>query len=205
MAQMPICHSGGWRRLAASSATLALFLLSSGGCPLLPTGVFGAVADAGGDSGSTVLASVTATDETTGMPTALSGTVSGQIVGEYDEELLEIFFDADGVPIAAISRSEITVTSPAPGTLITINLIIVHDLILLTDDDGAPVLDSEGAPTVIGLVSAANGEMIHATGVFAGFSGDLHADSELFFTGGDFDLGYVDSDIVVTLGSSAAQ
>jgi hypothetical protein len=137
------------------------------------------------------------------LPTALSGTVSGQFEGTYNEEILEVFFGSDGTPLAALSRAEFTADSPDGGTLVTLNLIVVADLIVLTDETGAPVLDELGAPIVTGLQTAALGEIIYATGVFEGVTGQLHTDSVLNLTGGEFGLGALESDFVLTLDSDA--
>ncbi len=189
----------GWS--AMSLAWLPLALLACSGCGFLPfqSGTLGLVEGLLATTESSIDASVTAVSPDTGLPTTLSGTLSGQFQGTYQEQMLEVFFDATGVPVAAISRSEFTVDAPASGTLYSLNFVVVVDLILLTDDSGAPIVDAQGLPTVIGLHSAATGEIIHGTGDFAGVTGQLHTDSTLYLTGGDAGLGSLESDFVVEL------
>lgn len=197
---------GGPRRTAAFLVVMHLALLGSSGCGFIsfPFDIASLVEGALAETESTIVASVTATDPNTGLPTTLSGTVSGQFEGTYDEEILEVFFDSEGTPLAALSRAEFTADSPNDGTLFSLNLIVVSDLVVLTDETGAPVLDELGAPIVSGLQTAALGEIIYGTGVFEGVTGQLRTDSVLNLTGGDFGLGSLESDFVVTLDSDAA-
>ena len=194
----------GQSRMTRSSRTagaLPLILLACGGCGLLPfpTNIAGLVQGAADPQGTRILASVTTTNPDTGLPVHLSGTITGESTGTYEEEILEVYFDADGVPLAALSRSIATFSSPEIGTITTLNLIIVVDFIFAIDDLGAPMLDDQGAPIVIGLVTASAGEIITGTGAFEGMTGQLHSDSVLMLIGGDFDLGIVDSELVLTL------
>ncbi|MFQ5805733.1 MAG: hypothetical protein ACE5I3_04700 [Phycisphaerae bacterium] len=183
-----------------------MVLLVSSGCGILPlpSDVASLIEGSLEATESSIVASVTATEAGTGLPTTLSGTVSGQYEGTYEEEILEVFFDSTGAPIAAISRSQFIVDSPAQGTLISLNLIVVVDIIVLTDESGAPVLDEQGAPVVSGLQTSATGEIIHGTGIFEDATGDLHAESVLSFLGGDFEMGSLESDLVITLDAAAA-
>jgi hypothetical protein len=197
---------GGPRRTAAFLIVVHLTWVCSSGCgfALFPSGVAGLVEGSGATTESRIVASVTATNPNTGLPTTLSGTVSGQFEGTYDEEILEVFFDSQGVPIAALSRAEFTTDSPDDGTLFSLNLVVVADLIMLTDEAGALVLDELGAPTVTGLQTTALGEIIYGTGLFEGATGHLHTESVLNLTGGEFGLGSLESDFVVTLDSDSA-
>ncbi len=188
-------------RLALLLGAMQFSLLASGGCSILPfpTDLLSVVQGSLDPTGSRIAASVTAAAPETGLPTTLSGSVSGKYEGTYDEEILEIFFDGEGCPIAALSRSEFTIDAPNEGTLISLNLIVVVDTILLTDEAGNPVLDEQGAPIVSGLQTSAAGQIIHGTGAFEGATGELHTESVLTFLGGDFGMGGVESDLLVTL------
>jgi len=186
-------------RLAA--AALLLWACAGCGslCDLTDGSLFG---DLFGPASSTIAASVTATAET-GLPTTLSGDVSGQFQGTYREDILEVYFDATGAPIAALSRSEFTFDSPTAGTLVGLNQVVVLEPIVATDESGAPLLNEQGQPIVAGLRTSATGTIISGTGGFAGRTGELHTESALLFTGGDFGLGSVDSDLVITLDAAA--
>lgn len=184
-------------------------LLTSAGCgvftlPLSLNGLDGLVGGSTVTEASLIAASVTATSAETGLPTTLSGVVSGLYEGTYQEEILEVFFDASGAPIAALSRSVFTLTEPREGTLTTLNLIIVSANILLTDATGAPVLDANGLPTVIGLQTSSAGDIIHGTGMYDGATGQIHSDTTLLLTGGDAAMGSVESDLTVNLELSTA-
>jgi hypothetical protein len=183
-----------------------ILLLVSSGCGVLPflTDPASLIEGSLEPTGSRIVASVTATAPDTGLPTSLAGSVSGEYEGTYQEEILEIFFDSAGMPIAGLSRSEFTVDAPDEGTLVSLNLIVVVDPVILTDDTGAPVLDEQGAPVVSGLQTSATGEIIHGTGAFEGVTGELHTESVLLFLSGDFGMGSVESDLVVTLYAEAA-
>jgi hypothetical protein len=193
--------------MALAVVAAHLFLLAATGCGILPfpMDTSGVVQGSLGAADSRIVASVTATSPETGLPTSLSGTVSGQYEGTYQEEILDVFFDSTGAPIAALSRSQFTLDTPDGGTLVSLNLVVVADLIPLTDATGSAVLDEQGAPTITGLQSAATGEIIHGTGAFAGATGELHTDTVLYFTGGDFELGSVESELVITLDADAAE
>lgn len=148
---------------------------------------------------SRIDADVTAVSTVTGLATSLAGTVSGQYSGSYTEEILEVYFDATGVPIAALSRSQFTLDAPDSGTLTTFNLVVINELIFLTGDDGTPMLDESGMPIATGLLSASTGQIIAGSGAFEGATGVLHSDSVVSFTGGSSGLGSVVADLVVTL------
>jgi len=197
---------GGSRRLALLLGGIQLLLLASSGCGTLPwpADVLSLIEGSLEATESRIMASVTATAPETGLPITLSGVVSGRYEGTYEEEILEVFFDSNGAPIAAFSRSQFTVDSVDQGTLISLNFIVVVDAIVLTDGAGAPVLDEQGAPIVSGLQTSATGEIIHATGDFEGATGELHTESVLTFLGGDFGMGSVDSELLVTLDAEAA-
>ena len=188
-------------RSSRMAGALPLILMACGGCGLLPfpTNIAGLVQGAGDAEGTRVLASVTAVNPDTGLPTQLSGTITGESTGTYQEEILEVYFDSDGAPLAALSRSIATFSFPESGTITTLNLIIVVDFIFATDELGNPMLDEQGTPIVIGLETASAGEVITGTGAFGGMTGQLHSDSVLMLMGGDFDLGIVDSELVLTL------
>jgi len=197
----------GPNRLALLLGAIQLPLLAAGGCGILPfpTDLASLIEGSLEATPSGIVASVTATAPETGMPTTLSGSVSGQYEGTYQEEILEVFFvDGAGAPIAALSRSQFTLGSPGEGTLVSLNLIVVVDTIILTDEAGAPVLDEQGAPLVTGLQTSATGEIIYGTGAFEGATGELHTESVLTFLGGDFGMGAVESDLLVTLDAEAA-
>ena len=187
-------------------AALSLVLLTSSGCGLLPYLLDG-TSLVGGETelndGTSITADVTAVSQTTAMPTTLSGTLSGEYTGTYEEEILEVFFDSNGAPIAGLSRSQFTIEGDDAGTLTTLNLIVVSALIPQTDAQGTPVLDAQGDPVVIGLESAASGEIVYGTGAFAGATGKVHTDSDLFFTGGSADLGSLDADLTIVLETDA--
>ncbi|HUU98819.1 MAG TPA: hypothetical protein VM487_24060 [Phycisphaerae bacterium] len=181
-------------------------LWACGGCGLLwtPTELSGLVEGAPGPTDTLLAADVTAASPETGLPTTLSGVVSGQFEGQYQEEILEVFFDDGGAPIAAISRSEFSLDSPASGTLVSLNLIVVVDFIIVTDDGGTPVLDEQGSPIVCGLQTSATGEIIHGTGSFVGVTGKLHTESVLSFSSGSCGMGAVEADLVITLDGDVA-
>ncbi len=189
------------KRTSALLCALPGILLACSGCGLLAglTDVAGLVDDA---SDPRIVADVTAVSAETGLPTQLSGAVSGEYAGQYDEEILEVYLDANGVPIAALSRSILTLDTPDTGTLTSVNLIVVVDFVFATDDAGAPLLDDQGAPIAIGLISASTGEIITGTGAFEGATGQLHSDSTIMFTGGDLGLGTLDSTLTLTLDQS---
>ena len=195
-------HDIRWpRRTSALLCAIPCILLACGGCGLLafPTDIAGLVEDS---NEPRIVADVTAVSPETGLPTQLSGAVSGEYAGRYDEEILEVFMDGNGVPIAALSRSVLTLDAPDAGTLISINLIVVLEFIFATDDAGAPLLDDQGAPIAIGLISASTGEIITGTGAFEGATGQLHSDSTIMFMGGDLGLGTLDSTLTLTLDQS---
>jgi hypothetical protein len=183
---------------------IALALVSFGGCGFVPLSASDLVEGLVALTESRIVASVTATDPETGLPTTLAGAVSGQFSGTYEEEILEVFFDSEGTPIAALSRSEFTADSSLGGTLISLNLIVVVDLIVATDETGAPLLDPQGVPLVSGLQTAATGEIIHGSGAFEGITGGLHTNSVLELTGGEFGLGSLDAEFAVALEPAAA-
>jgi hypothetical protein len=201
MSQRTDRFSCGAGRLALLLGVMQLPLLASSGCGILPfpTDVLSLVQGSQEPTDSRIEASVTAAAPETGMPTTLSGSVSGEFEGTYEEEILEVFFDGAGVPIAALSRSQFAIDAPDEGTLISLNLIVVVDTILLTDEAGTPVLDEQGGPIVSGLQTSAAGQIIHGAGAFEGATGELHTESVLTFLGGDFGLGAVESDLFVTL------
>lgn len=176
-------------------------LLSLSGCGALPSPTdLGSLVEGLLESkDSRIVASVTAKSEDTGLPTVLSGTVCGQFGGTYDEEILAVFFDGQGKPNAALSRSQLTFDAPNEGTLISLNLVVVVDMIFATDENGAPVLDQGGTPVVSGLRSSATGQIIYGSGIFEGATGEIHADSVLSLVGGDFGMGFVESDLSVDL------
>ena len=140
-------------RSSRIAGALSLILLACGGCGILsfPTNIAGLVQGAGDAEGTRILASVTTTNPDTGLPVQLSGTITGESTGTYEEEILEVYFDADGVPLAALSRSIATFSAPEAGTITTLNLIVVVDFIFAMDDLGVPMLDDQGAPIVVGL------------------------------------------------------
>lgn len=186
------------RRTSALLCAVPCILLACGGCGLLafPTDIAGLVEDS---NEPRIVADVTAVSPETGLPTQLSGAVSGEYAGRYDEEILEVYFDGSGVPIAALSRSVLTLDTPDTGTLISINLIVVLDFVFATDDAGAPILDDLGAPIAIGLISASTGEIISGTGAFEGATGELHSNSTIMLVGGELGLGTLDSTLTLTL------
>ena len=198
------CRPGLSTHLGKFAATAALLLWACGGCGVLGDltngGLFGGLLE---PTSSEIAASVTAVAET-GLPTKLSGDVSGQYQGTYQEEILEVYFDPDGSPIAALSRAEFTFESPAAGTMVSLNMIVIGDPILATDANGEPLLGELGQPIVAGLQTAATGMIVNGTGGFAGRTGELHTDSALLFTGGDSGLGSVDAELVITLDAAAS-
>jgi hypothetical protein len=174
-------------------------VLSCMGCAELPLPLGDAGLTSGLISGlvqtapTQVAADVTAVDEETGLPVSLAGTIGGAYAGTYREQILEVYFDAAGMPLAALSCSTISIDSPRAGTITTFNLIVVTDMILMTAADGAPLMSETGEPVVIGLRSSATGEIVHAEGAYAGATGQLHADSALYFTAGAYGLGTLES------------
>ncbi|MCH7870333.1 MAG: hypothetical protein IID33_01405, partial [Planctomycetes bacterium] len=196
-------HDIRWpRRTSALLCAIPCILLACGGCGLLafPTDIAGIVQDANEPQ---IVADVSAVSPDTGLPTQLSGAVSGEYAGRYDEEILEVYFDGSGVPIAALSRSVLTLDTPDTGTLISINLIVVLDFVFATDDQGTPILDDLGAPIAIGLISASTGEIISGTGAFEGATGELHSNSTIMLVGGELGLGTLDSTLTLTLDQNA--
>lgn len=189
------------RPLGLAAGVLPIILLACGGCGLfsLPTDIAGFVLGAEPTDGTQIVADVTTTDADTGLPTQLAGSVSGEYYGTYDEEILEFYFDDDGVPIAALSRSVFMLTGPEAGIIVSLNLIVVVDFVFATDTSGALLLDVEGAPMVIGLETAASGQIIRGSGAYEGAIGELHTDSTLMFVGGAANLGTIDSDFTLTL------
>ncbi len=191
--------SAPWRLVLLFSG-VQLGLLVSGGCgaPLFPWDSAGGVVDAQNLTGtsSRIVASVTERSPQTGLPTTLSGTVSGRYAGAYHEEILEVYFDSTGAPIAALSESQFTLDS---GTFASLNLILVVDPIVSTDGTGSPVLNEQGAPIVVGLQTSSTGQIIHGTGSFAGATGELHTESTLLLSGGDSGMGSVDAELTVSL------
>ena len=184
----------GWHDLCC--AALAT-VLAVGGCNAFP----GVLTDAGTDTDvnpamtARITADVSASALDTGLPQALTGTLTGDATGTYEEEIVEVFFGRLGVPIAAVSRSNFTFESPQQGTLTTFNSIVVIENVLFTDDDGATMLDDAGNPIVVGLRTAATGDIIHGTGFYENATGILHADSTVLLTGGEFGLGTLDSTV----------
>lgn len=148
---------------------------------------------------TTITADVATASSTTGLPETLSGNITGQFQGTYDEVILEVYFDATGAPVASLSRSVFTLTAPTAGTLTTLNLIVVTDVIVSMDSKGAPVLDSTGNPTPIGLMTSSTGEIIGATGAYLNMNGQIHTDSVLSFGTGALGLGSVSADLSLTL------
>jgi hypothetical protein len=134
---------------------------------------------------------VASVEPDTGLPETLSGTVTGDYEGGYQETILELFFDCDGVPIAAVSRSQFTIDTPEPGTITSLNLILVVEPIVSSDQA------SQAVP--VGLATAATGEIIHGTGAFEDTVGQLHSDSTVLFGGGEFGLGTLESALTITL------
>lgn len=187
------------RGLAA--AVLPIILLTCGGCGLLllPTDIAGFVSGAEPADGTQIAADVTVANADTGLPTQLAGSVTGEYEAAYAEEMLEVYFDDNGVPIAALSRSVLTFSGTEAGSIISLNLIVVLDFVFATDASGAPMLDEQGAPIVIGLETAAAGQIIAGTGAYEGVTGELHADSTLMFVGGAANLGTVESDVTLIL------
>ncbi|RME40975.1 MAG: hypothetical protein D6788_02220 [Planctomycetota bacterium] len=147
---------------------------------------------AGGTKEARIMASVTSLDPDTGLPETLSGTLAGDFEGTYEETILEVFLGEDGTPLAAVSRTELTIESPATGTLTSLNLIIVVEPIVSTDE-------SSGQNVPIGLMTAATGEVIHGRDAFEGTVGQLYSDSSLLFQGGDAGMGMLESDLLITL------
>lgn len=145
-----------------------------------------------------IAADVTGVSTETMLPTTLSGTLTGDLEGTYDETILEIFFDGQGVPIAGTSRSVLTLTAPQAGMLVSFNLITVDELIFLTDENGEPVI-MDDAPVVIGLRSQATGLIVRGTGGFEDATGELKTDSTLQFTGGSMNLGSLATDLDVAI------
>jgi hypothetical protein len=191
-----------WRLVLLFSA-LPFGWLALGGCgtPLLPwDGAFGTV-EGQALTSSRIVASVTERSPETGLPTTLSGTVSGRYAGTYHEEILEVYSDSTGAPIAALSKSDFTLDL---GTFTSLNLIVVVEPIVSTDASGSPVLTEQGTPVVIGLRTSSTGEIIHATGSFAGATGELHTESTLLLSGGDSGLGAVDAELTVSLDTDVA-
>lgn len=187
---------------------MPLGLLVCAGCGALPlptdlAGLTSLVDGSTEETSSLIDADVTAVSTVTGLATSLAGTVSGQYSGSYAEEILEVYFDATGMPIAALSRSQFTLDAPDSGTLTTFNLVVINELIFLTADDGTPMLDESGMPIATGLLSASTGQIIAGTGAFEGVTGVLHSDSVVAFTGGSSGLGSVVADLVVTLDTVA--
>ncbi len=168
-------------RPTAKAASLGCLLLTS--CiPLFPVAP-------SGPAQLTIEASVTSVDATTGVPQTLSGTITGDLTGTYSESILQVVFDGDGNLIGALSVSQFTFDTPEVGTISSTNIVTVTGPILLTDDSGNTVVDESGSPTVIGLETAATGDLLNGSGAFAGTFGNLQTDSDLLFTGGDMELG----------------
>ncbi len=164
-----------------------------GGCGTgFPWLVGGGSETAGGTKEARIMASVTSLDPDTGLPETLSGTLAGDFEGTYEETILEVFLGEDGTPLAAVSRTELTIESPATGTLTSLNLIIVVEPIVSTDE-------SSGQNVPIGLMTAATGEVIHGKDAFEGTVGQLYSDSSLLFQGGDAGMGMLESDLLITL------
>lgn len=206
MAPKADLHPDDLGRRARLLGGVLVALWACGGCGLLwtPTELLSLVEGAPGSTDTLLAADVTAAAPETGLPTTLSGVVSGQFEGQYQEEILEVFFDDAGAPLAAISRSEFSLDSPAAGTLVSLNLIVVVDFIFVTDDGGTLVLDEQGAPIVCGLQTSATGEIIHGTDGFADVTGKLHTESALSFSGGGYGMGAVEADLVITLDGDVA-
>lgn len=135
----------------------------------------------------------------TGLPLTLSGTLSQQFEGFYDENILEVYFDENGAPIAAVSRSLFTIESPEEGTITSVNLIVIVDTLLSTNGDGEPVLDDDGNTIPIGLATASTGDIISGTGAYEGARGTLRSDSTILFGGGDFGFGTLEAGVALTL------
>ncbi len=135
----------------------------------------------------------------TGLPLTLSGTLSQQFEGTYDENILEVYFDENGVPIAAVSRSLFTIDSPQKGTIMSVNLIVVEETLLLTNGDGELVFDDDGNVIPMGLATASTGDIISGTGAYEGATGTLHSDSTVFFGGGEFGFGTLEAGVAITL------
>jgi hypothetical protein len=149
-------------------------------------------------------ASVTATDPDTGLPVTLSGRFTGELEGDYEETILDLYFDATGAPIAALSRSIFTVQSPEPATLISLNSIVVLDNVFLEDPTGTVIVDADGLPVVVGFTTSATGEIISCNGCFEGTTGHLYTESTLMFTGGDLGLGASSTDLIMTFESASS-
>ena len=143
----------------------------------------------------TIQASVTEVDPATLLPRTLSGTITGDFTGTYSETLFEAFFDPDGNVIGASTLSLFTFDAPNEGTIASYNFAENVAPILLLDENQQPVLDQDGNPVVIGLMTAATGSLFNGTGTFEGVFGDLQTDTELFFTGGDLELGRINSSV----------
>jgi len=176
-----------------------------GGCgtlPILPAAQVAsdpALATTKPTLGTTIAGNVATASPDTGLPQTLSGTLSEQFEGTYDENILEVFFDDTGAPIASVSRSIFTIDSPDTGTITSLNFIVVLGPELMTGADGNLILDEAGNPIPIGLRTASSGQIIHGTGDFEGTIGELHSDSTVLFGGGSMDLGTLLSNVVFSL------
>lgn len=187
---------------AITGVGLLLCAMMVGGCgslSFLPTGVGPGSDNATATAMETTIAGDVTLTADTGLPRTLAGTASEQLEGTYNEDILQVFFDEQGAPIAAVSRSLFTVESPDPGTITSVNLIIIVDTMLSIDAAGEMLLDEQGNPIPVGLITAATGDIIHGTGAFDGATGQLHADSTVLFGGGAFGLGSLDSDVVLSI------
>ncbi|HEY3245318.1 MAG TPA: hypothetical protein VGM03_18405 [Phycisphaerae bacterium] len=178
-------------------------LLLAGGCGILPGTVIPGrrrpVAPSDQTRQARIAGEVTRIDPVTSLPRELSGTVSGSFSGDYQEEILDVYFDQTGTPIAGLSRSQFTFVGTQAGTLTTLNLISVTEMIVVMDEAGEPILDAQGNPMVTGLRSAATGEIIHGDGAFSGAKGTLHSDSVIMFASGASGLGTLDTQLDVQL------
>lgn len=174
-------------------AVLAGVVLPIGACGLLPPPLGSAPV------GAHLSASVSETSQETGLAKKLTGRLSGALSGSYAEEIVDVFFDDDGMPIAALSRSVFTADAPTDGMVISLNLVVVIGPVLATDENGESMLDADGKPIAVGLESAASGQIIHASGVFEGLKGQIRAQSVVEFAGGEFGLGTVESDLMLEL------
>jgi hypothetical protein len=177
----------------------------SGGCGLLPTVLPGARRGDPApaiDSTARLVGDVTAVDPQTGLPKNVSGILSGSYTGTYEEEILDVYFNDAGAPIAALSRSRLTLDTPQAGTVTSLNLIVVTEMLVMTDEQGSPVLGPDGNPVVMGLRSAATGEIIHGDGDYLGAQGTVHADSMLLFATGQAGLGSLDAELEVQIDPS---
>jgi len=174
----------------------AVFSAASCGCDMLdlPLDLFRTKSAA---EPSLITAHVTAVNSQTGLPTKLTGQIEGEYAGTYEETILEVYFDDQGAPLAAFSESRLTLTAPEEGVIVSFNLILVEELIFMTDDSGAVMVDAQGMPVVTGLRSSSNGEIILGAGGFEGMVGSLHSDSTLTFGTGASGLGALESDLSI--------